>query len=59
MMGVSSSTILWHVKRLESVGLVQKVRDGKAVRYTAPREAAPVVAAPGTTTFVRVGAFQS
>ena len=33
MLGVSSSTILWHVKRLEEVHLVRKVRDGKLVRY--------------------------
>src|SRR5438552_14726086 len=32
-LGVSSSTILWHVKRLENVQLVRKVRDGKLVRY--------------------------
>lgn len=33
LLGVSSSTILWHVKRLEKVDLVTKVRDGKQVRY--------------------------
>lgn len=33
MLGVSSSTILWHVKRLEEVQLVRKVREGKLVRY--------------------------
>jgi DNA-binding transcriptional ArsR family regulator len=33
VLGVSSSTILWHVKRLEEVHLVRKVRDGKTVRY--------------------------
>jgi len=32
-LGVSSSTILWHVKRLEEVNLVRKVREGKSVRY--------------------------
>lgn len=32
-LGVSSSTILWHVKRLEEVRLVTKVREGKLVRY--------------------------
>lgn len=32
-LGVSSSTILWHVKRLEEVQLVTKVREGKLVRY--------------------------
>lgn len=32
-LGVSSSTILWHVKRLEEVNLVRKVREGKLVRY--------------------------
>ena len=32
-LGVSSSTILWHVKRLEEVHLVRKVREGKLVRY--------------------------
>lgn len=32
-LGVSSSTVLWHVKRLERVSLVNRVRDGKAVRY--------------------------
>jgi DNA-binding transcriptional ArsR family regulator len=32
-LGVSSSTILWHVKRLEEVRLVTKVREGKIVRY--------------------------
>ncbi|MHB8584346.1 MAG: winged helix-turn-helix transcriptional regulator [Thermoplasmatota archaeon] len=32
-LGVSSSTILWHVKRLERVSLVNRVRDGKAIRY--------------------------
>lgn len=32
-LGVSSSTILWHVKRLEEVHLVTKVREGKLVRY--------------------------
>ena len=32
-LGVSSSTILWHVKRLESAQLVTKVREGKTVRY--------------------------
>ena len=33
VLGVSSSTILWHVKRLEEVKLVRKVREGKLVRY--------------------------
>jgi DNA-binding transcriptional ArsR family regulator len=33
VLGVSSSTILWHVKRLEEVNLVRKVREGKLVRY--------------------------
>lgn len=33
VLGVSSSTILWHVKRLEQVHLVRKVREGKLVRY--------------------------
>lgn len=33
VLGVSSSTILWHVKRLEEVHLVRKVREGKLVRY--------------------------
>ncbi|HLE96555.1 MAG TPA: winged helix-turn-helix transcriptional regulator [Candidatus Thermoplasmatota archaeon] len=32
-MGVSSSTVLWHVKRLIRVGVLDKVRDGKSVRY--------------------------
>lgn len=32
-LGVSSSTILWHVKRLEEVALIRKVREGKIVRY--------------------------
>ena len=32
-LGVSSSTILWHVKRLEDVQLIRKVREGKLVRY--------------------------
>lgn len=32
-LGVSSSTILWHVKRLEDVRLIRKVREGKLVRY--------------------------
>ena len=32
-LGVSSSTILWHVKRLESAQLITKVREGKQVRY--------------------------
>ena len=32
-LGVSSSTILWHVKRLESAQLITKVREGKTVRY--------------------------
>ena len=32
-LGVSSSTILWHVKRLEGASLITKVRDGKLVRY--------------------------
>ena len=32
-LGVSSSTILWHVKRLESAQLITKVREGKMVRY--------------------------
>jgi predicted transcriptional regulator len=32
-LGVSSSTILWHVKRLEAAQLITKVRDGKLVRY--------------------------
>jgi DNA-binding transcriptional ArsR family regulator len=41
-LGVSSSTILWHVKRLESAGLITKVRDGKLVRYY-PGEALPPV----------------
>jgi len=34
-LGVSSSTILWHVKRLVDVGLIEKIRDGKVVRYYA------------------------
>lgn len=33
VLGVSSSTILWHVKRLEDVRLIRKVREGKLVRY--------------------------
>jgi DNA-binding transcriptional ArsR family regulator len=33
LLGVSSSTILWHVKRLEGAQLITKVRDGKLVRY--------------------------
>lgn len=57
-LGVSSSTILWHVKRLEQVGVVSKVRDGKTVKYysvdaappagvtaAGPAPAAPVAAA--------------
>ncbi|HVL49176.1 MAG TPA: winged helix-turn-helix transcriptional regulator [Candidatus Thermoplasmatota archaeon] len=32
-LGVSSSTVLWHVRRLESVALVRKLREGKLVRY--------------------------
>ncbi|MHB8604562.1 MAG: winged helix-turn-helix transcriptional regulator [Thermoplasmatota archaeon] len=32
-LGVSSSTILWHVRRLEQTALIQKVRAGKAVKY--------------------------
>lgn len=32
-LGVSSSTILWHVKRLEGAQLITKVREGKQVRY--------------------------
>ena len=32
-LGVSSSTILWHVKRLEGANLITKVREGKLVRY--------------------------
>jgi predicted transcriptional regulator len=40
VLGVSSSTILWHVKRLEEVNLVRKVREGKLVRYY-PGEALP------------------
>ena len=32
-LGVSSSTILWHVKRLEGAHLITKVREGKLVRY--------------------------
>ena len=43
MLGVSSSTILWHVKRLEEVHLVRKVREGKLVRYY------PADGAPGVT----------
>lgn len=41
-LGVSSSTILWHVKRLEEVRLVTKVREGKIVRYY-PAEGGPGV----------------
>lgn len=39
-LGVSSSTILWHVKRLEQVGVVSKIRDGKTVKYFAAEGAA-------------------
>lgn len=52
MLGVSSSTILWHVKRLEEVHLVRKVREGKLVRYY-PMESSTVAlipAAPQPTT---------
>lgn len=51
MLGVSSSTILWHVKRLEEVRLVRKVREGKMVRYY-PGEGLPGVAviAPASLT---------
>jgi predicted transcriptional regulator len=33
-LGMTASTINWHVKRLEEAGLVIKVRDGKHVIYT-------------------------
>lgn len=52
MLGVSSSTILWHVKRLEEVHLVRKVREGKLVRYY-PMESSTatiIPAAPQPTT---------
>ncbi|HEX2022693.1 MAG TPA: winged helix-turn-helix transcriptional regulator [Candidatus Thermoplasmatota archaeon] len=45
-LGVSSSTILWHVKRLEDVQLVRKVRDGKLVRYYPAEAPAPLLAVP-------------
>ncbi|HWG89307.1 MAG TPA: winged helix-turn-helix transcriptional regulator [Candidatus Thermoplasmatota archaeon] len=32
-LGVSSSTVLWHVKRLLEVQAINRVRDGKEVRY--------------------------
>ncbi len=32
-LGLSASTVLWHVKRLIAAELVLKVRDGKMVRY--------------------------
>lgn len=54
-LGVSSSTILWHVKRLEGAQLITKVREGKLVRYypgsgldqvlVTPAPIAPVTAA--------------
>lgn len=48
-MGVSSSTVLWHVKRLMKVGVLDKVRDGKSVRYyvkDGPMAGAPVSPSP-------------
>lgn len=48
-MGVSSSTVLWHVKRLMKVGVIDKIRDGKSVRYfvkDAPMTSAPVSPMP-------------
>lgn len=48
MLGVSSSTILWHVKRLEEVRLVRKVREGKLVRYYPAEGASPLPMAPLT-----------
>ncbi len=45
-LGVSSSTVLWHVKRLEAVGLVTKVRDGKTVRYFPPGTSVTVPPVP-------------
>ena len=46
-LGVSSSTILWHVKRLEEVHLVTKVREGKIVRYYPAEGMANVTLVPG------------
>ena len=36
LLGVSPSTILWHVKRLEDVRLVDARREGRCVRYYPP-----------------------
>lgn len=46
-LGVSSSTILWHVKRLEEVRLVTKVREGKLVRYYPAEGMASAALVPG------------
>ncbi|MGQ0537252.1 MAG: winged helix-turn-helix transcriptional regulator [Methanobacteriota archaeon] len=43
-LGVAPSTVLWHMKRLSTAGVVDAVRDGKTVRYyphTAPQGAVP------------------
>lgn len=45
-LGVSSSTILWHVKRLEGAQLITKVREGKLVRYYPAAGLATALVAP-------------
>ncbi len=53
-LGLSASTVLWHVKRLMSANLVEKVRDGKMVRYFAVIDsmapAAVIARSPATAT---------
>lgn len=39
-LGVAPSTVLWHMRRLSEAGLVDRVRDGKEVRYR-PAQAVP------------------